>query len=144
MAAGPPAEVIPHFQEPESTVSPAIKSLLHEKVVVENGISYAEYKGFGPCDPTEMKKSSKNALFYIRDSNAYFDTRSVLLHVKWYAYKDDDQPLVASDKVTSVLIWIIIYIPARIMYLYIGIYLLCLSYRFRVVTPLLNTLSRRP
>ena len=63
MAAGPPAEIIPHFQEPESTVSPAIKSLLHEKVVVENGISYAEYKGFGPCDPTEMKKSTKNALF---------------------------------------------------------------------------------
>ena len=48
MAAGPPAEIIPHFQEPESTVSPAIKSLLHEKVVVENGISYAEYKGISP------------------------------------------------------------------------------------------------
>lgn len=48
MAAGPPAEKIPRFQEPETTVSPAIKNLLHEKVVVENGISYAEYKGIAP------------------------------------------------------------------------------------------------
>ena len=47
-----------------------------------------------------MKKSSKNAVYYFRDSNAYFDTRSVLLHVKWYAYKDDDQALEANDKVT--------------------------------------------
>ena len=47
-----------------------------------------------------MKKSSKNAVYYFRDSNAYLDTRSVLLHVKWYAYKDDDQALEANDKVT--------------------------------------------
>ena len=51
-----------------------------------------------------MKKSSKNAVFYFRDSNAYFDTRSVLLHVKWYAYKDNDQALVAGDKVTFFII----------------------------------------
>ena len=48
MAAGPPAEKIPRFQEPETTVSPSIKNLLHEKLVVENGISYAEYKGISP------------------------------------------------------------------------------------------------
>ena len=48
MAAGPPAEKIPRFQEPESAVSPVIKNLLHEKVVVENGISYSEWKGIGP------------------------------------------------------------------------------------------------
>ena len=47
-----------------------------------------------------MKKSSKNAVYYFRDSNAYFDTRSVMLHIKWYAYKDDDQALEANDKVT--------------------------------------------
>ena len=51
MAAGPPAEKIPRFQEPESTVSPSIKNLLHEKLVVENGISYAEYKGIAPGRP---------------------------------------------------------------------------------------------
>lgn len=48
MAAGPPAEKIPRFQEPENAVSPVIRNLLHEKVVVENGISYSEWKGIPP------------------------------------------------------------------------------------------------
>lgn len=77
------------------------------------------------ADPTEMKKSSKNAVFYFRDSNAYFDTRSVLLHVKWYAYKDDDKPLEATDKVTFVSIYITTYLVAIIM---------CLSYSLSFLT----------
>ena len=58
MAAGPPPEKIPRFQEPESTVSPVIKNLLHEKVVVENGIAYSEWKGIA------SRESSKADLKY--------------------------------------------------------------------------------
>ena len=61
MAAGPPAEKIPRFQEPESTVSPSIKNLLHEKLVVENGISYAEYKGVAP---REYISHTENSVYF--------------------------------------------------------------------------------
>ena len=50
MAAGPANEVIPHFQEPKTTISPAIEKLLHEQVYVQDGIDYCEYKPIGPSN----------------------------------------------------------------------------------------------
>ena len=47
-AAGPPNEEIPNFQEPQTTISPAIEKLLHEQIYVEDGIDYCEYKPIGP------------------------------------------------------------------------------------------------
>ena len=44
------SESIPHFQEPKTTISPAIEKLLHEQVYVQDGIDYCEYKPIGPSN----------------------------------------------------------------------------------------------
>ena len=93
---------IPTFQQPDETISPAVQTLLNEKVIIEEGIQFAQYRPLNTCrffstltlastrlrqnfkpfffflvDPLELKKTGRSAAFYYRDSNAFLNTKRI-------------------------------------------------------------------
>ena len=40
---------IPTFQQPDETISPAVQTLLNEKVIIEEGIQFAQYRPLNTC-----------------------------------------------------------------------------------------------
>ena len=121
---------IPTFQQPDETISPAVQTLLNEKVIIEEGIQFAQYRPLNTCryslfflfrhnptinqnetkpktffflylvDPLELKKTGRSAAFYYRDSNAFLNTKRIFLEITWFASKDDDSALTTEDFVS--------------------------------------------
>ena len=61
-------ERMPSFQAAQSTLSPHIRGLLEDPVLIEDGISYWVYKALKPVDPLTLTKSDKTMAFYFRYS----------------------------------------------------------------------------
>ena len=68
---------IPTFQQPDETISPAVQTLLNEKVIIEEGIQFAQYRPLNTCrynlvfcldttlPLTRMKPNPKHSFFFI-------------------------------------------------------------------------------
>ena len=93
---------IPEFQQPTETSSPVVASLLTDRLYVEDGIEYSQYKPLRALDPLELKKSSKYGTYYFSDANCFVDSSRILLDLTWYCTKgDNDDPLTTDDMVST-------------------------------------------
>ena len=91
----------PNFQKPTPFINPAIDNLLNDKVFIEDGISYTQFKPIALVDPLDLQDGSNTLAFKFRDENAFINTKRIFLSVVIYCTNADGSALADANAVSA-------------------------------------------
>ena len=91
----------PDFHKPTPFVNPAIQNLLDDKVFIENGIQYTQYKLINLVDQLDLQDGSNTLAFRIRDENSFINSKRIFLDMKIQCLNADGSGLTEANAVSA-------------------------------------------